>query len=147
MIRVAVEFRLHNAVRPHDPRDVDSGASSDTEMNRRSRDRLLLGQEGAEELGGVNERITLILKICDALSWAHAHGVIHCDIKPGNILVGRFGEAFLLDWGAARASDSSRHEGAMGTPLYTSPEQARGEVATAVAVRVVYAVYSRVSGS
>ena len=44
----------------------------------------------------------IVLKVCEALAYAHARGVIHRDIKPANIRVGRFGETYLMDWGLAR---------------------------------------------
>jgi tRNA A-37 threonylcarbamoyl transferase component Bud32 len=127
---------VHPNIIPVYDLEVDGEGASFFTMARVSGiplDRLLAQSEDDDphpHLGGINERVTLMLKICDALSWAHARGIIHCDVKPGNILVGQFGEAFLLDWGAARSSDASRHDRAMGTPLYMSPEQARGEAAT-----------------
>ena len=54
------------------------------------------------ELGGVPERLRTFQKICEAVSFAHAHHVLHRDLKPQNIMVGRFGEVLVMDWGLAK---------------------------------------------
>ena len=50
----------------------------------------------------VTERLRLFLRICDAVAFAHAHGVLHRDLKPANIMVGSFGEVLVMDWGLAK---------------------------------------------
>ncbi len=79
-----------------------------------------------EDLG---DRVDIIQRVCDAVAYAHEHGVIHQDIKPGNIVIGDYGEVFLLDWGTAidQQAPESEHPGLVGTPAYMSPEQARRE--------------------
>jgi eukaryotic-like serine/threonine-protein kinase len=48
------------------------------------------------------ERLRLFLRVCDAVEFAHAHGVLHRDLKPANIMVGPFGEVLVMDWGLAK---------------------------------------------
>jgi eukaryotic-like serine/threonine-protein kinase len=49
-----------------------------------------------------SDRLRIFLRICDALAFAHAHGVLHRDLKPANIMVGPFGEVLVMDWGLAK---------------------------------------------
>jgi serine/threonine-protein kinase len=96
-----------------------------------------LGERIADGKVPATEAIALLLQICGALDAAHAHGVVHRDLKPDNVFIveTRSGPwVKLVDWGIAKLNDTALASTAMtrtgalvGTPQYLSPEQARGK--------------------
>jgi serine/threonine protein kinase len=96
------------------------------------------------------ELLHSLVKVGEAVSYAHSRGIVHRDLKPANIMIGSFGEVLVMDWGLARDLNDSADEDAwirnelgvappdaqagitqdgaiLGTPGYLAPEQARGE--------------------
>jgi serine/threonine-protein kinase len=109
--------------------------------------RLKAGERGAMEKFGTARLLRAFADVCLAIEFAHTRGVVHRDLKPANVVLGDFGEVYVLDWGIARiagTADGERREsfgdittmdggetvaGAiLGTPGYISPEQIRGEL-------------------
>ena len=80
----------------------------------------------------VEQAVEVLAQACQGLDYAHRHGVVHRDVKPGNLLVSDVGVVKLADFGIARATDQSSITQAgsvLGTAAYLAPEQARGEEA------------------
>src|SRR5262245_59860714 len=79
-----------------------------------------------------DEAIAIIDQACEGLHYAHRHGVVHRDVKPGNLLRAREGDVKLADFGIAKATEQSsitQVGSVLGTAAYLAPEQARGEEA------------------
>ncbi len=69
--------------------------------------------------------LEILLHVCNAIELAHSRGIVHRDIKPGNVMVGSFGEVYVVDWGIAARIESLREQGGnriVGTPAYMAPE-------------------------
>jgi eukaryotic-like serine/threonine-protein kinase len=80
----------------------------------------------------VEDALAIIEQACEGLDYAHRHGVVHRDVKPGNLLRAREGDVKLADFGIAKATEQSsitQVGSVLGTAAYLAPEQARGEEA------------------
>jgi serine/threonine protein kinase len=80
---------------------------------------------GATEVMPAVKLMEVMIKVADALEYAHAEGVVHRDVKPDNIMIGSYGEVMLVDWGAAHVGHDrlAGQELIIGTPTYMAPEQ------------------------
>ena len=99
----------------------------ETGLDARLTDEAQLEQNNPDRLHALCEALA---QVCDGLSFIHSRGLLHRDVKPGNILVGQDRRATLVDFGLAKRmtdSEITDHGHVVGTYRYMSPEQARGE--------------------
>ena len=82
----------------------------------------------------LQENLSILMSLCDAVAYAHDRGVVHRDIKPSNVMLGRYGEVLLMDWGIAvsflperRVRPLTAVNAKGGTPSYMAPEMLSGD--------------------
>lgn len=121
--------------------DLDAGGPDGPALSMRAvHGRTLAAELTAGRLPGLRERLEVLLRVCDAVGYAHSRRVIHRDLKPGNVMLGDHGEVLVVDWGLARVVDEvetpdgageggetdprlTQHGLVAGTPGYMAPEQ------------------------
>jgi serine/threonine protein kinase/Flp pilus assembly protein TadD len=135
--------------RPYYAMRLIRGDSLKEAIERFHKDETLKQDAGRRSLE-LRKLLRRFLDVCNAIDYAHSRGVLHRDIKPGNIIVGKHGETLVVDWGLARAKGHREESSAtdeatlmpssasgsaetlpgqaLGTPAYMSPEQARGDL-------------------
>jgi serine/threonine-protein kinase len=123
------------------------------------------GRDPRERNLALHDLLGRLVDVCNAVAYAHARGVLHRDLKPGNVMLGRYGETLVVDWGLAKPlgradAGAETLEGplqpvagsesaptltgqAVGTPAYMSPEQAEGRLAQLGPASDVYSLGAR----
>lgn len=78
----------------------------------------------------LERHIDVLIQLCRALSFAHSRDVVHRDIKPANVMIGEYGEVYLVDWGLARRLVNGKltNKRLAGTPAYMAPEMVSGNI-------------------
>jgi eukaryotic-like serine/threonine-protein kinase len=111
-----------------------------------------------EKPSTLRQLLTRFVAVCNAMAYAHSKGVVHRDLKPANVMLGPFGETYIVDWGLAKeigtggneppngkantiaSNDATQHGLVIGTPAYMAPEQADGRWADVGPAADVYSL-------
>lgn len=138
--------RFHRAPANQKPTEGNED-SADRESTKKTK-----ASDATVDFDGVDFRKLLgrFVDVCQAIEYAHSRGVLHRDLKPGNIMLGKYGETLVVDWGLAKVKDKDESEvihdentlipksgsgstntlfgSAIGTPAFMPPEQAAGRL-------------------
>jgi len=144
--RVTGQLEHPNIVPVYDLDEGGAGRAPEIVMKQVQGETLarVIQRGGAEALSqaSLEPLLDIFLRVCDAVAYAHRRGVVHRDLKPENVMVGPLGQVYVMDWGVSRilraegreieplvgVAPSAEDEGAIvGTVIYMSPEQARGQ--------------------
>jgi dienelactone hydrolase len=108
--------------------DIDEAPDGDVFIAMAFHEGVTLREKIASGLQ-VREALHIARQVASGLAKAHEHGIVHRDIKPGNLIVAKDGITRIIDFGLAKSTDvtATLEGGARGTPLYMSPEQATGK--------------------
>ncbi|MBI4459081.1 MAG: protein kinase, partial [Acidobacteria bacterium] len=125
-LRLARKITHKNVCRIHEFNLIDNTAYISMEfVDGESLREVLKRFGGLPKVKGIE----VALQICDGLQEAHNQDVVHRDLKPGNIMIDRSGNAKVMDFGIARSVETGVNPGTavIGTPAYMAPEQAEGK--------------------
>lgn len=141
---------LHTDGRPYYAMRLIRGHSMKDGVDKFFQDSdVSMGRKAGMQSVAWRQLLGYFVAVCHAIEYAHSRGVLHRDIKPANIMIGKFGEALVVDWGLAKVrgradsnfrtdettlkpisgdSSDTREGSAIGTPAFMSPEQAMGQL-------------------
>src|SRR5262249_54279770 len=130
---------------------VNGSAGGDTQVADAAAKRRKAKEGAGQRAVAFRELLSRFIAVCNAVAYAHSRGVLHRDLKPGNIILGKYGETLVVDWGLAKVlgqqddsvtfvdeaplqvrsgggSAPTKMGSLVGTPVYMSPEQAAGRL-------------------
>ena len=119
----------HPTIIPIYELNLEGGASPEVVMKRIEGKTILDMIRSSTSSSNLHTLLRVIQQVCNGLEYAHSKGIVHRDIKPDNIMMGEFGEVYILDWGvAAQKEETFNFPNVMvGTPAYMAPEMLYGD--------------------